>query len=232
MFDIGWSELLIVGAIALIVIGPRDLPRTLRAIGQMTAKVRRMAGEFQGQFNEAMREAELDEIRRNVESVKDVTFAFDKPFNPIETARNEIKSAIEGAGTVAKEDPAAKEGAGKEGVGKEGVGAAPAAVDLPPPDLPAAPDPAKALAPKPAPKPKHTTKAAASASPKAVEPKTVEPKTVEPKTTPKPRAAKAAAAKPKPAGGEGPSAKPAASKARSTTTKKKTVASPADGGEA
>ncbi|MBB4016532.1 sec-independent protein translocase protein TatB [Chelatococcus caeni] len=224
MFDIGWSELLIVGAIALIVIGPRDLPRTLRAIGQMTAKIRRMAGEFQGQFNEAMREAELDEIRRNVESVKDVTSAFDKPFNPIETARNEIKNAIEGAGTVAKEDPAAKEGAGT----------APAPVDLPPPDLPAAPDPAKAIAAapgaEPAPKPRRGTKAAASAAPKTSEPKT-EAKTTDSKSAPKPRAGKAAAAKPQAAGGEGATAKPAASKARSTTTKK-AVASPADGGEA
>lgn len=221
MFDIGWSELLIVGAIALIVIGPRDLPRTLRAIGQMTAKIRRMAGEFQGQFNEAMREAELDEIRRNVESVKDVTSAFDKPFNPIETARNEIKNAIEGAGTVAKEDPAAKDGAAT----------APAPVDLPPPDLPAAPDPARAIAAapaaEPAPKPRRATNAAATAAPKATGPTAAEPK-----AAPRPRAGKAAAAKPKAAGGEEATAKPAASKARSTTTKKKTVASPADGGEA
>ncbi len=218
MFDIGWSELLIVGAIALIVIGPRDLPRTLRAIGQMTAKIRRMAGEFQGQFNEAMREAELDEIRRNVESVKDVTSAFDKPFNPIETARNEIKSAIEGAGTVAKEDAAAK-----QGTGKAGAAAGPELVDLPPPDLPAAPDPTKAMAAappaEPAPRPRRATKAAATAAPKAVEAKAAA----------KPRTSKTVAAKPK---AEVTTARPAASKARRTTTKKKIVASPADGGGA
>ena len=64
MFDVSWGELLIVGAVALVVIGPKDLPKALRTLGQTTAKLKRMAAEFQNQFNEAMREAELDEIRK------------------------------------------------------------------------------------------------------------------------------------------------------------------------
>lgn len=221
MFDIGWSELLIIGAVALIVIGPRDLPRTLRAIGQMTAKVRRMAGEFQSQFNEAMREAELDEIRRNVESVKDVTSAFDKPFNPIETARREIKSAIEGAGTVARQDDAAT----------NATPAAPAPVDLPPPELPPAPDPVQSIAaapapepapnPDPAPKPRRRTKAAMAdgGAPAAGEAKPAAPS----------RRSRSSAG---PKAADGQEAKPVTTKARSTASRKKTVASPADGGEA
>jgi sec-independent protein translocase protein TatB len=97
MFDIGWSELLLIGAVALVVIGPKDLPKALRAIGQATAKIRQMASEFQGTFNEAMREAELDTIKRDIQGMADTAkSATDFSFNPVETARNEIRGAIEG----------------------------------------------------------------------------------------------------------------------------------------
>ena len=59
MFDIGWGELLLIGIVALIAIGPKELPGVLRTLGQWMAKLRRMASEFQGQFQEAMREAEM-----------------------------------------------------------------------------------------------------------------------------------------------------------------------------
>ena len=83
---------MVIGAVALIVIGPKDLPKTLRTLGNMTAKVRRMAAEFQSQFNDAMREAELDEIRKQVEGVNQSV----ADFNPIQTVRDELKGAIEG----------------------------------------------------------------------------------------------------------------------------------------
>ena len=60
MFDIGWTELLVIAVVAIVVIGPKDLPRAMRTVGQWTGKMKRMAREFQGQFNEALREAELD----------------------------------------------------------------------------------------------------------------------------------------------------------------------------
>ena len=69
MFDIAWSELMLVGAVALVVIGPKDLPKAMRTVGQTVGKIRRMAGEFQGQFNEAMREAELHDLKKQVEDV-------------------------------------------------------------------------------------------------------------------------------------------------------------------
>ena len=69
MFDIAWSELLLVGGVALIVIGPKELPGALRTAGQMVGKVRRMAAEFQGQFNDAMREAELHDLKKQVEDI-------------------------------------------------------------------------------------------------------------------------------------------------------------------
>src|ERR671916_154297 len=92
MFDMSWGEVMVIGAVALIVIGPKDLPKALRTLGNMTAKVRRMASEFQSQFNDAMREAELDEIRKQVEGVNQSV----ADFNPIQTVRDELKGAIEG----------------------------------------------------------------------------------------------------------------------------------------
>ena len=65
MFDIGWGELVLVGLVALIVIGPKELPTVLRTAGQWMGKVKRMASEFQGQFQEALREAEVADLKES-----------------------------------------------------------------------------------------------------------------------------------------------------------------------
>jgi sec-independent protein translocase protein TatB len=72
MFDFSWGELLLIGAVALIVIGPKELPAVLRAVGQWTTKIRRMAGEFQSQFQEAMREAEMADLKKEVDAAMSV----------------------------------------------------------------------------------------------------------------------------------------------------------------
>ena len=64
MFDISWGKLVIIGVVALLVIGPKELPAVLRQLGQWMTKIRRMAAEFQGQFNEAMREAEMADLKK------------------------------------------------------------------------------------------------------------------------------------------------------------------------
>ena len=69
MFDIGWSELLLIGIVALIAIGPKELPGALRTLGQWMGKLRRMASEFQGQFQEAMREAEMADLKKQVDEM-------------------------------------------------------------------------------------------------------------------------------------------------------------------
>jgi sec-independent protein translocase protein TatB len=69
MFDISAGELIIIGVVALVVIGPKELPGVLRTVGQAVAKIRRMAGEFQSQFSDAMREAELDQAKKSVEDI-------------------------------------------------------------------------------------------------------------------------------------------------------------------
>ncbi|GLS45504.1 Sec-independent protein translocase protein TatB [Methylobacterium brachythecii] len=106
MLDFSWGEVMLIGGVALIVIGPKDLPKALRTVGQVTSKVRRMAGEFQHQFNEAIREAELDDIKRDVEGVKRQAESFRPSFNPVDTIRNELKSAVEGRTATKATDPA------------------------------------------------------------------------------------------------------------------------------
>jgi sec-independent protein translocase protein TatB len=71
MFDIGWSELVVIAVVALIAIGPKELPGVLRMVGQWMSKARKMAGEFQGQFQEAMREAEMADLKKSFDEVKD-----------------------------------------------------------------------------------------------------------------------------------------------------------------
>jgi len=88
MFDIGWGELVVIGIVALIAIGPKELPTALRTLGQMMGKVRRMANEFQSQFQEAMREAEMADLKQQVDTLT-------SSFDPIETARKELEGAIE-----------------------------------------------------------------------------------------------------------------------------------------
>jgi len=74
VFDIAWSELALIAAVALIVIGPKDLPRVMRNLGQWTRRARAMAAEFQRNLDDMMREAELDEIRKEVEKVSPTQF--------------------------------------------------------------------------------------------------------------------------------------------------------------
>ena len=69
MFDISWTEFLLIGVVALIVIGPKELPGVMRTLGQWTRKVRGMAADFQNQFQEAMREAEMADLKKQVDDM-------------------------------------------------------------------------------------------------------------------------------------------------------------------
>lgn len=70
MLDIGWSELLVVAIVAIVVVGPKDLPKLMRTVGFYVGKVRRAAADFQRQFNEAIAESEADEVRKNLEAIR------------------------------------------------------------------------------------------------------------------------------------------------------------------
>lgn len=89
MFDISWTEFLLIGIVALVVIGPKELPGVMRTIGQYTRKIRGMAADFQGQFQEAMREAEMADLKKQVDDMaSDI-----KNYDPLKTVRDDIETA-------------------------------------------------------------------------------------------------------------------------------------------
>src|SRR5262249_42396010 len=91
MFEIGWSELLLIAVVALIAIGPKELPTVLRTLGQWMSKLRRMASEFQSQFQEAMREAEMADLKKQVDEMTTQAQSYAN-FDPVSEVRRELES--------------------------------------------------------------------------------------------------------------------------------------------
>jgi sec-independent protein translocase protein TatB len=91
MFEIGWSELLLIAVVALIAIGPKELPTVLRTLGQWMSKLRRMASEFQSQFQEAMREAEMADLKKQVDDMTSQAQSYAN-FDPVSEVRRELES--------------------------------------------------------------------------------------------------------------------------------------------
>ncbi len=88
MFDFAWSELALIGIVALVVIGPKDLPVAIKAVGNMVRKARRMAGEFQTHVDEMVKDANLDEVRSQINSIRN----FD--------IKGEIERAVDSDGSI------------------------------------------------------------------------------------------------------------------------------------
>ncbi len=99
MFDLDAGKILVVGVVALLVIGPKDLPRVLRTVGQTVGKMRRMATEFQSQFMEAIKEADLEDVKREVSAINEST-KIDASFNPASLMRSEPSAAVEAPQTI------------------------------------------------------------------------------------------------------------------------------------
>lgn len=97
MLDIGWTELLVIAVILIVVVGPKDLPPMIRAFGKMTKRLRRTAGEFRAQFDEALREAELEDLKKSVDDVRSLnpTNSIREALNPLRQMGQEIKSDLE-----------------------------------------------------------------------------------------------------------------------------------------
>lgn len=133
MLDIGWSELAIVAAIALFVIGPRELPKALRTIGHYVGKVRAMAREFQSTIDDAVRDTELEEVKNQIQSVKkiNVNSALREAIDP----KNELANAFDvNAGSSGSEPTPAVEPDPTVGSGADdGNSIAPPAEDKPSP---------------------------------------------------------------------------------------------------
>lgn len=95
MFDVGWSELVVIGVVSLVVIGPKELPGVIRNVGRAVAKLRTMAGDFRNQFDDAMREADLADVQKSFTEAKDVaTNAYQAATNPVSTLKDEIVSSV------------------------------------------------------------------------------------------------------------------------------------------
>ena len=112
MFDIGWSELVVIAVVALIAIGPKELPGVLRMVGQWMGKARKMAAEFQGQFQEAMREAEMADLKKTFDEVKDAATGIVSGNNVMTSLQKDVGDAlnigdIDKPGVSATETPAA-----------------------------------------------------------------------------------------------------------------------------
>jgi sec-independent protein translocase protein TatB len=154
MFDIGWGELALIGIVALIAIGPKELPTVLRTVGQMLAKVRRMANEFQGQFQEAMREADIADLKKHAEDlVSDVS-----KFDPLGDTQKDLEKslalpdpmadpAVPPSDTAADFRPDASPAAGEVPDGAKLPDGVLPAVDVPQIDVPL-PDPPPAFSEK------------------------------------------------------------------------------------
>jgi sec-independent protein translocase protein TatB len=118
MFDIGWSELFLIGIVALIVIGPKDLPLAMRTVARFVRKVRGLSHEFHNAMSEVMREAELDELKRKMQAaaatdfgdkvrdVVDPTGSLISDFDPSEFAER-LKRDVEGGPPVRPAAPSA-----------------------------------------------------------------------------------------------------------------------------
>jgi sec-independent protein translocase protein TatB len=128
MFDLGWAEMAIIMLVALIVIGPKDLPKVARTIGQWTGKARALARDFQRSLDDMAREAELDEIKKSIDRAGSLDF------------KSAVKSAIDPDDELERafdmeDKPRAKPGASKPGVKKSSnvrkPAAAPARLALP-----------------------------------------------------------------------------------------------------
>jgi sec-independent protein translocase protein TatB len=139
MFDIGWSEFVVIGVVALIVIGPKELPAVLRAIGQWTTKIRRMAGEFQSQFQEAMREAEMADLKKSVDELGDAAKGITAdPFDFSESTKWEPKTDTAATASETASAEAASAAATETAPATEAPTAAEPAADAPATEAPAA----------------------------------------------------------------------------------------------
>ncbi|BCH09553.1 hypothetical protein MesoLj131c_38110 [Mesorhizobium sp. 131-3-5] len=99
MFEVGWTEMLVIAIVMIVVVGPKDLPNMLRTFGRTTAKLRSMAADFQKQFNEALKEAELDDVKKSVDELRGLSPMAEirKQLNPFEQAAADVRSGVDAA---------------------------------------------------------------------------------------------------------------------------------------
>ncbi|WP_349434186.1 Sec-independent protein translocase protein TatB [Pararhizobium sp. A13] len=102
MLDVGWTELVVIAIVLIIVVGPKDLPPMLRTFGKMMTKMRGMASDFRQQFDEALKEADLDDVRKTLSDAQKLNPAHSlrEAMNPLRQMGNDIKADLQKATTV------------------------------------------------------------------------------------------------------------------------------------
>lgn len=97
MFEIGWTEMLVIAIVMIVVVGPKDLPKMLRTFGKFTSKMTSMAGDFRKQFDEALKEAELDDVRKSVDELRALNPKNEirKALNPMEKAAADVRAGMD-----------------------------------------------------------------------------------------------------------------------------------------
>lgn len=205
MLDVGWTEILVIAIVLIIVVGPKDLPQMLRTFGRMVSKMRGMAGDFRQQFDEALREADLDDVRKTIGEAQKLNplNTIRDAVNPLRQMGDELKADLHKAtSSVAKPTPSANPA--------ESVSSAPVAV----PDegvKPASTEPVAAVPLKAGPVRKTVKKTADDGAATVAKPRKAAAKA---ETEPKKAAAKAPAAK------KAAPAKAATAKTKTAKTKK------------
>lgn len=99
MFEVGWTEMLVIAIVMIVVVGPKDLPNMLRTFGRMAAKMRSMANDFRKQFDEALKEAELEDVKKSVDSLRGLNPMTEvrKQLNPFEQAAADVRAGVDQA---------------------------------------------------------------------------------------------------------------------------------------
>jgi sec-independent protein translocase protein TatB len=97
MLDVGWTEILVIAIVLILVVGPKDLPPMLRTFGRMVTKMRGMASDFRQQFGEALREADLDDVRKTIGDAQKLNplNTIRDAVNPLRQVGDEIKSDLQ-----------------------------------------------------------------------------------------------------------------------------------------
>jgi sec-independent protein translocase protein TatB len=162
MLEVGWSELLVIAILLIVFVGPKDLPPMLRAFGKFMTQLRTMAGQFQSQFNEALKDADLDEVRKTIGDVQRLNPAntIRDAMSPLRQIGADLKADLQKSVTVEKPATAVTPAVAVE------EAAAPASlpvIETPPPVIVA---PAAVETAIVAPKPKAPAKPRAKAKPK------------------------------------------------------------------
>jgi sec-independent protein translocase protein TatB len=199
MLDVGWTEILVIAIVLIIVVGPKDLPQMLRTFGRMMSKMRGMASDFRQQFDEALREADLEDVKKTIGEAQKLNplNTIREAVNPLRQMGNDIKADLQKTTSSASSSSSAA-------APVDSVSSAPVAVPSEA-HKPASVEPVAAVPLKAGPTRKTATKKSAESAAKTAKPRKA-PAKVETETKP---AAKAAAGK-----------KAASAKSKTVKTKK------------